>query len=186
MKEMISINFLFLVVLLSSCTSKNEEVSPNNGASTPSPVQGQASVVDETSQKNVVQIAVGSKDHTTLVKALHAAGLVDVLANPGPFTVFAPVNTAFDKLPAGVLEDLMKPEKKGALGDILQHHVYVGIIKESDLTDGRVLNQVDLNDITIHKKGDKTYVDEALILATVPASNGIIYIVDGVILPKTK
>lgn len=180
------IGFLFLAISLTSCTSKKEEVSPNSGTSTPASVQGQAAVVDETSQKNIVQIAVGSKDHTTLVKALQAADLVDVLANPGPFTVFAPVNAAFDKLPAGVLEELLKPEKKDALADILQHHVFVGIIKEADLTEGRVLNQVDLNNVTIHKKDEKIYADEALILATVPAANGIIYIVDSVILPKKK
>lgn len=185
MKKITSFS-LILGILLAGCTSKNEEASSNGAASTPAPAQGQAAVVDETSQKNVVQIAIGSKDHSTLVKAVQAAGLVDVLANPGPFTVFAPVNTAFDKLPAGVLDGLLQPEKKEALADILQHHVFVGIIKEADLTDGRVLNQVDLNDVIIHRKGEKVFVDEALILATVPAANGIIYIVDSVILPKKK
>lgn len=186
MKKLMNFSFLFLSIFLASCTSKKEEVPSSSTTSTPAPVQGQAAVVDETSQKNIVQVAVGSKDHTTLVKALQAAGLVDVLANPGPFTVFAPVNTAFDKLPPGILEGLMKPDKKDALADILQHHVFVGIIKEANLTDGRVLNQVDLNNVTVHRKGDKIYVDEALIMATVPVSNGIIYIVDSVILPKTK
>lgn len=177
------IGLLMIAALLNGCTKK-EDASSGGSASAPAP--GQAAVVDDVSQKNVVQIAVGSKDHTTLVKALQAAELVDVLANPGPFTVFAPVNSAFDKLPSGTVEGLLKPEKKEALADILQHHVFVGILKESDLTDGRVLNQVDLNDVTIHVKDGKIYVDEALVLASVPAANGIIHIIDGVLLPKKK
>lgn len=181
MKKLLS--FITIIVLVSGCT-KNDEVSAAKAESAPLP--GQANVVDDVSQKNVVQIAVGSKDHTTLVKAVQAAGLVDVLANPGPFTVFAPVNAAFEKLPAGTVEDLLKPEKKDALADILQHHVFVGIIKESDLTDNRVLNQVDLNDVTIHRKNETVYVDDAQILASIPAANGIIHVIDRVLLPKKK
>lgn len=181
MKKMVYL--LMIVALVGGCTKKDEAAS---GGSAAAPAPGQAAVVDDVSQKNVVQIAVGSKDHTTLVKALQAAELVDVLANPGPFTVFAPVNSAFDKLPAGTVEGLLKPDKKEALADILQHHVFVGILKESDLTDGRVLNQVDLNDVTIHRKDGKVYVDDALIVASVPAANGMIHIIDGVLLPKKK
>ena len=80
---------------------------------------GQSAVKDDVSQKNVVQVAMGSKDHTTLVAAVKAADLVDVLSNAGPFTVFAPTNAAFDKLPAGTLDGLLKPEKKEDLADIL-------------------------------------------------------------------
>lgn len=181
MKKLIGL--LMIAALMNGCTKKEEASS---GGSAAAPVPGQAAVVDDVSQKNVVQIAVGSKDHTTLVKALQAAELVDVLANPGPFTVFAPVNGAFDKLPAGTVEGLLKPDKKEALADILQHHVFVGILKESDLTDGRVLNQVDLNDVTIHRKDGKVYVDDALIIASVPAANGMIHIIDGILLPKKK
>ncbi|MBV2167926.1 MAG: fasciclin domain-containing protein [Bdellovibrio sp.] len=177
------VGLLVIAALMNGCTKKEEASSGGSGSA---PVPGQAAVVDDVSQKNVVQIAVGSKDHTTLVKALQAAELVDVLANPGPFTVFAPVNGAFDKLPAGTVEGLLKPEKKEALADILQHHVFVGILKESDLTDGRVLNQVDLNDVTIHRKDGKVYVDDALIIASVPAANGMIHIIDGILLPKKK
>lgn len=180
MKKIVGI---FVVVgLINGCTKKDDASS----AAAPAPAPGQAMVVDDISQKNVVQIAVGSKDHTTLVKAVQAAELVDVLANPGPFTVFAPVNTAFDKLPAGTVEGLLKPEKKEALADILQHHVFVGILKESDLTDGRVINQVDLNDVTITRKDGKIYVDDAAVLASIPAANGIIHVIDGVLLPKKK
>lgn len=145
---------------------------------------GQAAVKDDVSQKNIVQIAVGSKDHSTLVTALTAADLVDVLANPGPFTVFAPVNSAFDKLPKGTVEGLLKPEKKSALEDVLQHHVFVGVLDVKDLTDGRVLNQVDGNNVTIKNVKGKISIDGANIVATVRASNGIVHIVDSVILVK--
>lgn len=145
---------------------------------------GQASVKDTVSQKNVVQIAVESKDHSTLVTALKAADLVDVLANPGPFTVFAPVNTAFEKLPKGTVEKLLKPESKEALVDILQHHVFVGVLEAKDLTNNRVLNQVDGNNVTIKNEKGKISVDGANIVASVRASNGIIHVVDSVILVK--
>ena len=91
--------------------------------------KGQSGVQDESSQKNVVQVAIGSKDHTTLVTAVKAASLVDALSNAGPFTVFAPTNAAFAELPAGTVEGLLKPEKKEALTDILQYHVTVGVFK---------------------------------------------------------
>lgn len=145
---------------------------------------GQASVNDTVSQKNIVQVAVGSKDHSTLVAALQAADLVDVLANPGPFTVFAPTNAAFDKLPKGTVEGLLKPEKKDALVDVLQHHVFVGVILAKDLTDGRILNQVDGNNVTIKNVGGKISVDGANVVASVRTTNGIIHIVDAVVLVK--
>jgi uncharacterized surface protein with fasciclin (FAS1) repeats len=169
-----------LILLGMSCTPKEgSQISKET-----SPLQGQAQVKDDVSQKNIVQIAVGSKDHTTVVTALKAAELVDVLANPGPFTVFAPVNEAFSKLPSGTVENLLKPENKGALADLLQHHVFVGSLKESDLTDGRVLNQVDLNNIKITRKDGKIYIDEAQVLASIPASNGVVHVINGVLIPK--
>jgi len=145
---------------------------------------GQSGVQDDVSQKDVVKVAVGSADHTTLVKAVQAAELVDVLSNAGPFTVFAPVNAAFDALPAGTVETLLKPENLSKLQDVLQHHVYVGVLKLDQLKDGQVLNMVDGNNVTIHIKDGKTYIDDALISASVPASNGIIHVIDKVVLAK--
>src|SRR6478735_1359241 len=89
------------------------------------PDAGQSAITDEESQKNVVQTAVGSPDHTTLVTAVKTAGLVDVLSNAGPFTVFAPTNAAFEKLPAGTVENLLKEDQREALSNILKYHVYV-------------------------------------------------------------
>ena len=144
-------------------------------------------VPDDMSQKNIVQVAIGSKDHTTLVTAVQAAGLVDVLSTTGPFTVFAPTNAAFDKLPAGTVEDLLKPEKKDDLANILQYHVSIGVFKTEMLTDGQVIGQVNGGNITITKKDGKLLVNgTATVIASIPASNGIIHVIDGVLLPPAN
>ncbi len=147
---------------------------------------GQSAVQDNDSQKDVVKIAVGSPDHTTLVKALQAAEYVDVLSNAGPFTVFAPTNAAFDKLPAGTLEDLLKPEKKNDLRNILEYHVYVGVLKPDMLADGQTYGQVSGHKITIGVKDGKITVNGANIIASIPASNGIVHVIDAVLLPPAK
>ncbi|MBK8610732.1 MAG: fasciclin domain-containing protein [Chitinophagaceae bacterium] len=148
---------------------------------------GQSGVQDDVSAKNVVQVAIGSKDHTTLVTAVKAAELVDALSNAGPFTVFAPTNAAFDKLPAGTVDGLLKPEKKDELTTILQYHVSLGVFKPDMFTDGQSIGQVDGGNITITKKADGIYVNgTAKIIASIPASNGIIHVIDGVLLPPAK
>lgn len=158
-----------------------------SSAATPTAGAGQSAVQDDQSAKNVVQVAIGSKDHTTLVAAVKAADLVNALSNAGPFTVFAPTNAAFDKLPAGTVDGLLKPEKKDALTDILQYHVSVGVFKEDMLQDGQVIGQVNGGNITISKKDGKIKINGvANIIATVPASNGIVYVIDAVLLPPAK
>lgn len=148
---------------------------------------GQSGVKDDASAKNVVQIAIGSKDHTTLVAAVKAAELVDALSNAGPFTVFAPTNAAFDKLPAGTVNGLLKPEKKEALTDILQYHVSVGVFKTEMFQDGQSIGQVNGGNITITKKADGIYVNgTAKIIASIPASNGIVHVIDGVLAQPAK
>jgi len=144
---------------------------------------GQSAVQDDVSQKDVVRIAVGSADHTTLVTALQTAQYVDVLSNAGPFTVFAPTNAAFNLLPPGTVEGLLKPESKDALRNILEYHVSVGVYKLDNLKDGQTINQVNLDNVTIGIKDGKYTVNGANIVGTVPASNGIVYVVDGVLLP---
>lgn len=147
---------------------------------------GQASVSDDASQKDIVKVAVGSADHSTLVAAVKAAEYVDVLANAGPFTVFAPTNAAFDKLPAGTVEGLLKPEAKKDLRNILEYHVFVGVIKTESIKDGQVLNQANLDNVTLGSKDGKFTVNGANIVASVPASNGIIHVIDAVLLPPQK
>jgi uncharacterized surface protein with fasciclin (FAS1) repeats len=147
---------------------------------------GQSTVQDETSEPDVVRVAVGSPDHTTLVTALKAAQYVDALSNAGPFTVFAPTNAAFEKLPAGTVEGLLKPENADALKNILEYHVYVGVIKEEYVQDGMTLNQVNLDNVTLNKKDGKITVNGANVLGVAKASNGVVYIIDSVLLPPDK
>lgn len=144
---------------------------------------GQSTVVDDRSQKNVVGIAVGSTDHTTLVAAVKAAELVDALSNAGPFTVFAPTNAAFDALPAGTVEGLLKPEKKADLQTVLQYHVFVGVLKPDQLRDGQMIDMVDGGKVKVTVKDGHVMINDANIVASVPASNGIVHVVDKVLLP---
>lgn len=144
---------------------------------------GQSAVQDDDSQKNVVQTAIASPDHTTLVAALKAADYVDALSNAGPFTVFAPTDEAFAKLPEGTVETLVKPENKLKLQDILEYHVYVGVIRESMIQRSMTLNQVNGKNVTLTREGDNLLVNNAKVIATVSTSNGIIYVIDAVLLP---
>lgn len=147
---------------------------------------GQSAVQDDTSEKDVVKVAAGSKDHTTLVAAVKAADLVNALSNAGPFTVFAPTNAAFDALPAGTVDDLLKPENLEKLQHILEYHVFVGVINKENMKDGQTLNQVNLQNITLHVNGDNVTINDngAKIIASVKASNGVVHIIDKVLLPK--
>lgn len=171
-------------LLLWACNSA-ETTTANNTTTEEAPTAGQSAVKDDESAKDVVKVAAGSPDHTTLVAAVKKAELVDALSNAGPFTVFAPVNAAFDKLPAGTVDDLMKPENKEKLVDILQYHVFVGSLKTDLMQDGQTLNQVNGGNITISKTADgKVKVNNtANIVASIPASNGIIHVIDAVLVP---
>lgn len=176
-----------LAALFSFTACNNESTSGDASATTESeaPAGGQASVQDDESQKDVVKVAVGSKDHTTLVAAVKAAEYVDVLSNAGPFTVFAPTNDAFGKLPAGTVEGLLKPEAKKDLRNVLEYHVTTSSLKEEYLKDGMNVGMVNGGSVKITKAADgKLKVNDANVLASVPASNGIVYVIDAVLLPK--
>jgi uncharacterized surface protein with fasciclin (FAS1) repeats len=147
---------------------------------------GQSTVQDDESQKNIVQVAVASPDHKTLVAALKAAEYVDALSNAGPFTVFAPTDDAFGKLPAGTVDDLVKPENKDKLRNILEYHVYVGVIRENMMQDGMSLNEVNGENVKLTKAGDRFQVNGANIVGAVSTSNGMIYVVDQVLLPQNQ
>ena len=146
--------------------------------------------------KNIIQNAVNSKDHTTLVAAVKAAGLVDTLQSPGPFTVFAPTNDAFAKLPAGTVDTLLKPENKKTLADVLTYHVVSGRMSAKDLMDkvkagnGKaMLKTVEGKDLTFAMKDGKLWVWDAkggsaqITIQNVNQSNGVIHVVDTVLLP---
>jgi len=186
MKKIFSFSFFAIMLLITSCDSQTEkaQTAPANENAL---VAGQSGVQDDESAKDVVKVAAGSKDHTTLVAAVKQAELVDVLSNAGPFTVFAPTNAAFDKLPKGTVEDLMKPENKAKLQDILQYHVYVGSLKTDMMQDGQTFNQVNGGNITVSKKDGKVMINNtATVITSIPASNGIIHVVDGVLIPPGK
>ncbi|GAC1343670.1 MAG: fasciclin domain-containing protein [Bradyrhizobium sp.] len=124
--------------------------------------------------KNIIENAVKSKDHTTLVAAVKAAGLVDTLEGKGPFTVFAPTNAAFGKLPAGTVDTLVKPENKKTLTKILTYHVVPGKLEASDLTDGKKLKTVEGEELTVKKSGDSVMIVDAKGgSATVTIANGL-------------
>jgi uncharacterized surface protein with fasciclin (FAS1) repeats len=140
--------------------------------------------------KNIIQNAANSKDHTTLVAAVKAAGLVNTLEGKGPFTVFAPTNAAFGKLPAGTVDNLVKPENKATLSKILTYHVVPGKLEASDLTDGKKLKTVEGEQLTIKKSGDEvTIIDSkgessTVTIPNVNQSNGVIHVVDTVLMPS--
>lgn len=175
---------LATLILLSCSGDPSAQGSDPAATEGPATGGGQSTVVDEQSQKNVVGIAAGSVDHSTLVAAVKAAELVDALSNAGPFTVFAPTNAAFEKLPAGTVDDLMKAENKDKLREILEYHVAVGGYKQDMMTDGQTINQANLKNITINIKDGKMVVNNtANVIASIPASNGIIHVIDAVLLP---
>src|SRR5438067_6096826 len=141
--------------------------------------------------KNIIQNAVNSKDHTTLVAAVKAAGLVNTLESKGPFTVFAPTNAAFGKLPAGTVDNLVKPENKATLTKILTYHVVPGKLDASDLTDGKKLKTAEGEELTVKRSDGKVWIIDAkgdssmVSISNVHQSNGVIHVIDTVLLPAS-
>ena len=136
--------------------------------------------------KNIVQIAAGNPDFSTLVAALKAADLVTVLEGDGPFTVFAPTNDAFAKLPEGTVEDLLKPENKDQLVAVLTYHVVAGKVTAKDAMKLSSAESVQGSDIKISTKDGAVMVDNAQVIgADIDASNGVIHVIDSVILPAS-
>jgi uncharacterized surface protein with fasciclin (FAS1) repeats len=181
---------LFVLILFAfiSCKSSSAESpstdAPNSDVTAAADGVGQSNVQDNVSNPNIVQVAIGSKDHTTLVAAVKAGGLVDVLSNAGPFTVFAPTNAAFDKLPAGTVDGLLKPESKADLVNILEYHTYVGALKPEYFQEGQSYEQVNGKKVNITVKDGKTYVNGSEIVASISTSNGWIHVISDVLLPK--
>jgi uncharacterized surface protein with fasciclin (FAS1) repeats len=187
MKKLIRLIPIGALVLIFSACNSNTESATASATKDATKSSGQEAVQDDVSQKDVVKIAVGSKDHTTLVAALKQAEYVDDLSNAGPFTVFAPTNDAFNKLPAGTVDGLMKDDKKADLQNILEYHVAVGVYKTENMQDGQNINMANLGDIKLSVKDGKVMVNGvANIVASIPAANGIIHVVDAVLLPPAK
>ena len=168
-------------------TTTTAAMEPNKPAEESGVMVGGANMVPS---KDIVDNAAGSADHTTLVAAVKAAGLVETLKGAGPFTVFAPINAAFAALPAGTVDNLLKPENKATLAKILTYHVVAGAFKSTDLKDGQKLKTVQGEELTIHYKDNKWMVHDAkggmanITIADVISSNGVTYVIDAVLMPK--
>jgi len=135
--------------------------------------------------KDIVDVAAASADHSTLVAAVKAAGLVETLKGDGPFTVFAPTNAAFNALPAGTVDGLLKPEKKADLTNILTYHVVAGAFKAADLKDGQKIKTVQGGELTVSIKDGKVMINGANVTAAdLATSNGVIHVIDAVLMPK--
>lgn len=170
-----------LVVALAACDS-SPKAEPTSTAA-PSESVDNMPPIDET---NIVSLAVGSKDHTTLVKALKSADYVPSVANTGPLTVFAPTNEAFAKLPAGTLDSLLRPEKADELREILKYHVTTSGLSLSSFKEGQTLAMANGLKVTMHVQDGKVRINDANIIASIPASNGMLHIIDAVLLPPSR
>jgi uncharacterized surface protein with fasciclin (FAS1) repeats len=142
----------------------------------------------ENTSKDIVATAIATPDLSTLVAAVKAAELVETLQGDGPFTVFAPVNDAFAGLPAGTVDNLLKPENKADLQSILTYHVVPGAVKSTDLTDGMVVNTVNGKSITINvsEAGVSINGGAKVTMADIETSNGVVHVIDTVLLPPTE
>ena len=175
-----------LMALSFSCKNNAEQSTSKNAKNdqTEEPRTGQAFVKDDESRPTVLHIAIWSEDHSTLVAAVQAAELENALVNAGPLMVFAPTNDAFDALPECTVANLLKPENKDQLAYILKHHVTPGNYSKDFLKKFKKLGQASNENITVEVKDGEVYVGGAKIIASVPAGNGIVHVVDKVILPK--
>ena len=174
---------LFAIALMvTSCKTDSQPVAKTSGVDT-STLKGQSGVVDEESERNILQVAISSADHSTLVAGVIAAGLQDVLTNAGPLTVFAPTNSAFDKLPEGTLDNLLKPENKEILKNIITFHAAPGSYTGNKIKYVMGIGQATGDKVKVTTKDGETYVNGAKILGTVKASNGYVHVIDQVLLP---
>ena len=189
---------LMSILLLAIVFSCKKETKTNNESNTtteetsaqPTENKGQASVTDDVSAANALQVAKSLPDFSTLVAAIEAAGVENAVVNVGPLTIFAPTNEAFGKLPEGTVETLVKPENKGKLAFILTNHVapanYPDTQLEKEAKKGRKLYMASAEYLEVVKKEDGLYVGGTKILKTVQVSNGWIHVVGDVIVPAEK
>lgn len=184
------------VATITACNSNKTESASQDSAMTDS-----TAMMDSTSMmseqgvevggammvpsKNIVENAVSSSDHTTLVAAVQAAGLVETLSGTGPFTVFAPTNAAFAKVPKATLDNLLKPEMKADLTKVLTYHVVPGAVMAADLKDGQELTTVQGQKLKVTIKDGKVMIGGSTVtIADVISSNGVTHVIDGVLLPN--
>ena len=178
--------FLFAcAVLISSCKNETKETSTIPTV-TSTEKTGQAFIKDDEGKPTVLSIAMGSKDHTTLVAAVQAASLENALVNAGPLMVFAPTNEAFAALPEGTVENLLKPENKDALANILKYHVTPGNYSKDFLKKFKKLGQANNQYVKVEVVDGEPIIGGAIIIASIKAGNGIVHVIDKVLLPPTE
>lgn len=183
------LSLVVLVVTFMSCKDSKEpktETQTNAVETADTKNQGQAFIEGDEAKPNVLQIAIGSKDHSTLVAAVQAAQLENALVNAGPLMVFAPTNEAFDALPEGTVENLLKPENKDDLSNILKYHVTPGNYSKEFLTKFKKLGQANNQYVQIEVVDGEPIIGGAKIIASVPAGNGIVHVIDKVLLPPKE
>ncbi len=191
-KSILTISFIaVLLVMLTSCNTNEKKKEVVKKTETNEIVgKGQSAVKDSVSTANVLQVAMSLPDFTTLVTAVQAAGVEDALVNVGPLTVFAPVNSAFDKLPKGTVENLLKPENKAKLAFILINHVapsnYPIKQLKKEAKKGRKLYMASGKYLTVENRKDGVYVGGTKILKSVKVSNGWIHVIGDVLVPTDK
>ena len=184
-----TILMLLCILTFTACKNENKETPTNpksEGATASEKKTGQAFIKDDEGRPTVLHIAMGSKDHTTLVAAVQAAELENVLVNAGPLMVFAPTNEAFAALPEGTVENLLKPENKKALANILKYHVTPGNYSKDFLKKFKKLGQANNGYVKVEVVDGEPLIGGARIIASIPAGNGIVHVIDKVLLPPTE
>ncbi len=179
--------YALCLLVFSACKNepKNTKTPSSNKAKT-TEKSGQAFITDDEGTPNCLQIAIGSPDHKTLVAAVQAAQVENALVNVGPLTVFAPTDDAFAALPAGTVENLVKPENKDALANILKYHVTPGTLNANILTKLPKLGQANNQYVQVEVVDGKPVIGGANIIVSVKAGNGIVHVIDKVLLPPSK
>lgn len=182
-------SFLLCIIVIYACKNENTEAkntSTKEEVKTANERTGQAFVKDDEGKPTVLSIAIGSQDHTTLVAAVQAAQLENALVNAGPLMVFAPTNDAFAALPEGTVENLLKPENKGTLTNILQYHVTPGNYSKDFLKKFKKLGQANNGYVKVEVINGEPIIGGAKILASIPAGNGIVHVIDKALLPPQE
>lgn len=179
------------LITMGACSGGGGETATGSSEAAPDNTPlGQASVVDDESDPNILQVAISSSDHTTLVVAVKAAHIEHILVNNGPLTVFAPTNVAFDKLPVGTVENLLLPENQEALAIILTRHAAPGSYNierlKKEANKGRKIYMATGDYLEVTVEGDDVYVHGIKVIASIQTSNGVINVIDEVILPKSE
>lgn len=184
------IGFSILTLLLAVSCKKDSPSATNQGGAAAKPTSEAAApaapVTPPRDPNNIVSIAIASPDHTTLVAALQAASYVTAISNPGPLTVFAPTNAAFDALPPGTVDGLLEPGRVGDLQHVLKYHATTSVHDITTLKDGEMLGMANGAKAEIHIKDGKLTINNANVVASIRASNGIVHVIDAVLLPPAK